>query len=433
MKRVVLFAASVVMTLAPAANAATFEPKVKEVCARAPTEGWVVNRSAFVARLIQKHAGVSAIDLRPDGEPVTYDMQAAAILNPEQFCKTNGCSPETAAKLGSTQVVLHEFLVANSSPYSDASYRVIGPASVENFLIGTEGTVTIQCFPPAAQQQAAAAGKQIAAEGPRRYFGIRKNIDDFRYSQNDPEFKKVERASLTFKHDYEADSEAFGIDGVAGYTFGPAPIGRSQLRLTPFVQYKQDTVNNPGAASDKGVYDLGVGAVGGVLFPIGNFYQDLQLYPKYVHSYRNGAETLIANVVYSPEPAWAFIGHATYIVRNVLSAQFTPQLKAAYGEVFDAGGNPTLLEKGEYFRWGPKVAMALYGEDWLKGFLVNLSYETYDVSNAKITSLERFEAALNYTIGEKELWALQLKYVSGQDLDTWEDQNQVTLGAGLKY
>ena len=40
-----------------------------------------------------------------------------------------------------------------------------------------------------------------------------------------------------------------------------------------------------------------------------------------------------------------------------------------------------------------------------------------------------FEAALNYTIGEKELWALQLKYVSGQDLDTWE----VTLGAGLKY
>lgn len=207
----------------------------------------MVNRSAFVARLIQKHAGDSAIDLGPDGAPVTYDMLAAAILNPEQFCKTNGCSPETAARLDSTYLVLREFLVANSSPYRDASYKVIGPASAENFLVGTEGTVTIQCFPPAAQQQAAAVGKQIAAEGPRRYFGIRKNIDDFRYSQNDPEFKKVERASLTFKHDYEADIEAFGIDGVAGYTFGPAPIGRSQLRLTPFVQYKQDTVNSPGA------------------------------------------------------------------------------------------------------------------------------------------------------------------------------------------
>jgi len=176
-----------------------------------------------------------------------------------------------------------------------------------------------------------------------------------------------------------------------------------------------------------------VGAVGGILFPIGNFYQDLQLYPKYVHSYSNDAETLVTNLVYSPEPAWAFIGHATYVVPNVLSAQFTPQLKAAYGVVYDDGADPTLLEKGEYFRWGPKIAVALYGEDWLKGFLINISYEAYDVSNAKITSLERFEAALNYTIGEKELWALQLKYVNGQDLDTWQDQNQVTLGAGLKY
>jgi len=26
-----------------------------------------------------------------------------------------------------------------------------------------------------------------------------------------------------------------------------------------------------------------------------------------------------------------------------------------------------------------------------------------------------------------------VRHVSGQELDTWEDQNQVTLGAGLKY
>ena len=107
------------------------------------------------------------------------------------------------------------------------------------------------------------------------------------------------------------------------------------------------------------MYDLGVGAVGGVLFPIGNFYQDLQVYPEYVHSYRDGAETLITMCLICRQLAWAFVGHDTYIVRNVLSAQFTPQLEGAYGDVFDAGSRPTLLEKGEYFR--------LYGEDWLKG------------------------------------------------------------------
>jgi len=65
--------------------------------------------------------------------------------------------------------------------------------------------------------------------------------------------------------------------------------------------------------------------------------------------------------------------------------------------------------------------------------MFNASYETYEVSNAKINSLTRFEASIDYTIGEKELWALQLKYVDGQDLDTWQDQDQLTLGAGLKY
>jgi hypothetical protein len=133
MKWVALLAASVAVTFAPAANAATFEPKVKEVCVRDSTQGWVVNRSALVARFVQKYAGVSAIDLRPDGQPVTYDMQAAAIINPEQFCQANGCSAETAAKLGSSQIVLLAFLTRNSSPYRDASYKVVGPASLRTF------------------------------------------------------------------------------------------------------------------------------------------------------------------------------------------------------------------------------------------------------------------------------------------------------------
>jgi hypothetical protein len=265
------------------------------------------------------------------------------------------------------------------------------------------------------------------------FFAIRKNVDDFRYAQGSAEFKKLERANLSFKQDYETDTESFVIDGVAGYTYGPAPFGRSRLSLTPFVSYNQNEVNKPGIASDTGVYDLGGGVVGDILFPIGRMYQDLQFYPKYVHSFRDDSESLTSNVVWSPEPDWAFFGTVGYIVPYVLSAQFTPQLKAAYGNVFDAGSAPTSLEDGNYFRWGPKIALAVYGEGRLSGFQVNLSYETYEVSDAKIDTLERFEASIDYTIGPRELWALQLKYVDGQDLDTWEDQKQITLGAGLKY
>ena len=305
--------------------------------------------------------------------------------------------------------------------------------SAADYLAQPAGAVTIQCAAPAGGQQTAAVAGAGAEEGVRHFFGIRKNVDDFQYAQDSPEFQKLERANLSFKEDYIADNESFGIEGVAGYTLGPAPIGRSFVQFTPFVSYKEDKVNKKGQAQDQGVYNLGGGVVGDVLFPIGRFYQDLQIYPKYVHSFADDANTLITNLVYTPEPAWPFIGQVRYIVPNVLSAQFTPQLKAAYGDVFDAGDDLSLLEKGDYFRWGPKIALVLYGEKWLKGFQFFASYEHYDVSNAKIQSLERFETSLDYTIGEKELWALQLKYVDGQDLDTWEDQKQITLGAGLKY
>lgn len=44
------------------------------------------------------------------------------------------------------------------------------------------------------------------------------------------------------------------IDGVAGYTYGPAPFGRSRLSLTLFVSYNQNEVNKPGITDDTGVW-----------------------------------------------------------------------------------------------------------------------------------------------------------------------------------
>lgn len=430
MKGVVSIAVAFIL-LATATAAEAFEPKVALVCVKSRTGSLVVDRGRLVSQLVQVEAKIAPIQLRPDASPVTPEMQALALLDPEGFCRENGCSAEISAKLGSAFVALQEFLNANSGPYG-TKYRVAGHISADAYLSAAVGP-TIECASQPGQQQAAASSGAPVGEPVRRYFGIRKNVDDFRYSQSDEGFKKLERANLSFKEDYIADSQSFGIEGVAGYTLGPAPIGRAFGQITPFVSYKQDTINKPGATQDQGVYNLGGGLVGDILFPIGRMYQDLQLYPKYVHSFADDSDSLISTIVYTPEPAWPFIGQIRYIVPNALSAQFTPQLKAAYGVVFDAGTNPILLEKGDYFRWGPKIALALYGEKWLRGFQFFLSYEYYDVSNAKIQSLERFEAALNYTIGEKELWALQLKYVNGQDFDTWEDQEQVTLGAGLKY
>lgn len=206
-------------------------------------------------------------------------------------------------ELGSAFVVLNAFLNANSGPYG-TTYRVAERVSAYDYLTRPAGAVTIQCGGSSAAQQTAAAGSGAAAdEGVRHFFGIRKNVDDFQYAQDSPEFQKLERANLSFKEDYIADNKSFGIEGVAGYTLGPAPIGRSFMQITPFVSYKEDKVNKKGQAQDQGVYNLGGGVVGDLLFPIGRFYQDLQIYPQYVHSFADDANTLITNLVYTPEPA----------------------------------------------------------------------------------------------------------------------------------
>lgn len=205
MKWIWVVSASAVV-LGSGAQAATFKPDILSVCDQTRSGTWVVNRGDFINNLIQVGVGVPAVTLHRGG-PFTYEMAVRALMNPAEYCKANRC-PKAVAPLGRAMSYLDEFLSANAGPYRDASYRVMGATSAEEYILAPEGSVTIQCFPRSEQQQADAEVK--LDEGPRHYFGIRKNIDDFRYSQNDPEFKKVERASLTLKHDYEADSAAFG-------------------------------------------------------------------------------------------------------------------------------------------------------------------------------------------------------------------------------
>ena len=92
-----------------------------------------------------------------------------------------------------------------------------------------------------------------------------------------------------------------------------------------------------------------------------------------------------------------------------------------------SGQKVIIFELGLVWHWRPT------GEELLKGFTFNVSYEWYKVLQGPLEMVPRFETSLNYTIGDKELWALQLKYVNGRNLDTLEKQRQITLGVGVKY
>jgi hypothetical protein len=233
----------------------TFNPEPKDVCVVAHEGGYVVDRKRLLARLIQVQAGIPVIDLRPDGQSVTPDMQVQALLNPVAFCKSNGCSAEVADKLLQAYFTLMEFLLANSGA-GTKSYRLIGSNNPNDFLGAPEGKLDIVCVKPPKQQQAEREPGQPEVVKTRSFFAVRKNVEDLVYAQTDKQFKKLERANLSFKHDYEEDNESVGVDGVAGYTYGPAALGRSEIRLSPFISYKQDFVNKAGTADDTGVCSI---------------------------------------------------------------------------------------------------------------------------------------------------------------------------------
>jgi hypothetical protein len=162
MKRFVWSALLAVAAFPAFAQDTTFNPKVTDVCVPSHTGGFIVDRKRLIARLIQVQAGVPAIDLRPDGQPVTSDMQVQALLQPEAFCKINGCSAATVTKLQGVYFVLMEFLTANSG-MGTKSFRLAGSTNPNDFLGAPEGTLNILCAPPPKQQaQGAEPGKSVA-------------------------------------------------------------------------------------------------------------------------------------------------------------------------------------------------------------------------------------------------------------------------------
>jgi hypothetical protein len=96
---------------------------------------------------------------------------------------------------------LQDFLAANSGA-GTKSFRLIGSNNPNDFLGAPEGTLDILCVTPPKQQQAKPDdfGKPEVVK-PRNFFAVRKNVEDLVYAQTDQQFKRLERANLSFKYD----------------------------------------------------------------------------------------------------------------------------------------------------------------------------------------------------------------------------------------
>ena len=430
--------------LAPASAAGVFEPKPTDVCTRstANPKVFILDPRKVVAQLIEKNAGVSSIDLDNTGAGVVFPETAKALLDPAGFCKSGNCSKQVQSALGPAFFELKNFVDRHAAPnqkvpFIDTSGLQTGDEPLREFVLGRTRPenvcvlATPPAIPPAAnpKEPGPAIGGAAWADVPH-YFSLRQTVEDLPIPQDDDKFKGLKQASVSWVNDRVAQKASFAVNLAAGYTVGRVSLdedGHYLGQVTSFLTYDQQFVQAATAAKSSRAQNIGFGVMGDLTFPtlIGNRYQNVQFYPKYVQSLSNDAEVFSGNFVYTPMFGIPGIDNVYYLAPDLLSFQFTPRFKTVVNDVLDAGSNAVLAKQGSYYWYGPQLNLAVYGEGALEGFTYTASYERYDVVKGPLPHIYLFQTALNYDIGKSKLVSLQLKYQKGRNLDTLELLDQV--------
>lgn len=442
MRKVVIAIACVVLLSVPAL--AAFEPNPQEVCYLDSDNGRFHFIPLKLIRSLLSDAGIDDHDL--DAPPpqkrsriITDADRVAAILDPLSFCEHWSCREGTKEKLVAALVSLNEYFFRHTDPIKSKGSGVliraasgIGLQPAAQFLRDPNSVGTVCVLPPKSKQQVAEeAPFAKAVRGVQGHVRVRAKASDLVIGRDKAQFKGLERASISATRDHVADSQTYAINGVVGYSFDKVGIFDT---LIPFFSYKREgshTDDLP-AASIKETEGAGLSAA--VLVPILGFYQYLQAYPLYTHDTQAGTELFSGNVNLFPDFPFPGVGLVKFLPNAGVSYVLNPQIKYIYSTVLNDNGDPAFREKNETSRLGGRIELTVFPEsELLAGFSLFAAYEYLEVFEGPLSEVDRFELALNYAFPKQEYWALQLKYTDGYDTATLKEENQLTLGAGLKY
>jgi hypothetical protein len=439
------------------ADAGPFEPKIEDVCTNSASnpKKLVLNPKLLVGQLLEKHAGITALDLDRKGDGVIYPQNAEALVNPVAACANNKCGKDVEKKLGVALIDVIAFINRHQDPIPASQSGIdarplagsldFKTGLLRQFFLGLtkiEAVCSKGSSTPAAPgsagtpspPQQGAGTETAAAPG---FFSLRQNVEDLPFSQDDQKFKGLKQASVSIVSDRVAVKSTFAVDAATGYTFGRMSFdeeGRYIGQITPFVVYNQQFVETATPAKNSRAQNVGFGVLGDLTFPaIFGGYQNVQFYPKYVTSLVTDARVLSGNFVYTPMFGIPGIDSVYYLIPEMLSFKLTPQVKAVVHDVLDAGTDAALLKKGTYYWVGPRTDLMFYGEGLLAGYTLSTTYERYRVLEGLVKNVYFLQTALNYDFGKAKLMSIQLKYQKGRNLDTLERIEQITLGLGLKF
>jgi hypothetical protein len=430
--------AALIVCLSTFAEATPLAPKAQDVCTKGPEP--TVEPRKLVGALLRGE-GIHDLDLDTSGGDVSFETKVAALTNFNTFC-TGQCSEQGSSRLNQAGFDLLAFFQENSKPRpaGDGGFQVIpaiGPdfnsAALADYLRGKKSRYRIACFSAPEAPKIAKSEEQKKAEEILSSVRVRNTISDLKISRtkDKQKFAQLTGANASFENNYVTNTQTLSASGVVGYGFDVPELGEYSSAI-PFVSYaaKNVTSGKPGGSSKIG--NIGAGLLGDFNPVIGSYYQNFQVFGQYVHSYVTDTDLVSANVVYNPDFFFPGVGAAYTPDGSPVAFLLKPQAKLIYGKVVNAGSNPNFATN-DFARGGGRIELALFGVwDSLQDFSFNSSYEYLQVWVGAFKSITRWENTLSYTLPDQENWSIQLKYIDGRNLDTFEREKLVMLGVGFK-
>ena len=184
----------------------------------------------------------------------------------------------------------------------------------------------------------------------------------------------------------------------------------------------------------------------GYVFPKAGAFglaNDFWLTPKYIYSFRNGTQVVNTNVIWRPEPQVYLdsLGPAGTIFRNFstiktlgIAPKFYIQAYGLFGDVLDSGSTPKVVQTGNFARLGPEEGVQIVGANsFTEKFSLTGSRRDLFGLAGHMNYMSLWQITFSYSIPNIENLSLNLSYTDGRNEDTYEKQNLITLGAGLKF
>ena len=439
MRIVVLLVALLLASMS--SSSAAFEPAFDAVCEPSPvapgSRGRIDWRN-FVKNVLDGRAVSFS-----EGRLIPTDEQArTALIDPGTYCLRNTCGDQGfQTKLVQAHRDVQLFIDANSKPVgAGTSGYDISRANggrdgitVREFFSGNVSAVcVIAPLKPGETVKEKEKGPTIT-----RRFMVRKKITDLKILQASESFKELDRASFAVDSDFLQNSHSYAIDGVVGYGLGRVPLGIGIADLVAFGSYTRQYVAGTTTPNSPNIHNMGFGLLNSVVFNAGGQQHNLKLFAHYLHADRRDLNYVTGNVVYSLMTGWAIgqplrSGPIAFLV-------LPPQLKYIYGRVFDGGISNELAEGKNFQRAGGRLDVLFYGDsgtgdEILDRLQLRFGYEYLRVIQGSFhRSIDRFETTLSYVFPKQEFWSFDVKFWSGRNLDTLEQEKAMTLGIGFKY